>query len=82
MVSRMDNNEIRLRLVEAVMRRAHEFDMRDMTTIVDKCSQLEEYVLSSAQGNKPESPSRSKQPRPRKEKTEIVVENGIPGPTK
>lgn len=65
----MDNEEIRLRIVEVVVPQATRVGMMNPQNIQDTCSHLENYVIGSASqgdepktsgGDRPAPPSKSK----------------------
>jgi len=63
----MDEREIRLRIVEAVIPQASRVAMQDPVSIINTCTTLESYVLDSKKGETlPDSPPRRKTGRPAK----------------
>lgn len=63
----MDEREVRLRIVEAVLPQASRVAMQDPASIINTCSNLEHYVLDLKKGeNLPDSPPKRKPGRPAK----------------
>jgi hypothetical protein len=76
----MDNHQIRLELVKAVVPQATRVSMTEPEHIVKVCAALEEYVLNSNNGETlPDSPTSRKPGRPRRTTDNDAA--GSPGPT-
>ena len=56
----MDNNEIRLRIVEAVIPQASRVALNDSEIIIKTCTGLEKYVLKSETSGKKSNPQPKK----------------------
>lgn len=72
----MDNREVRLRIVEAVLPTASRNGFSDPDRIVDICSRLEKYVVSlepNSQGELSDPAPKRRNSRPRKGTTENVA---------
>lgn len=78
-----DLHEIRLRILEAVLPQATRVGLGEPDHIVKTCTQLEKYVLDSAQIGEKLSDSPPKRPpgRPSIKGTTSNESNGNPGPT-
>lgn len=63
----MDDREIRLRILEAVLPQATRVSLNDPPVVLKACTIFEEYVLDLKKGeNLPDSPSKRKPGRPAK----------------
>lgn len=66
----MDDREIRLRIVEVVVAKASQVGIVKPELMIETCTQLENYVLGSKQGEEqPTSPPVKRRGRPPKETT-------------
>lgn len=80
----MDNREIRLRIVEAVLPTASRNGLSDPDRLVDICSRLEKYVVSlesKSQEELSDLETKRRKGRPPKGTTETVTPGNSVDPT-